>query len=83
MDNKEAKLIKVFQAVFPDMDPQKVPAASQASVAGWDSVAALTLMNVIEEEFEIQLDFDKAADLTSFQEILDYLQEVQPNATRI
>jgi acyl carrier protein len=83
MDNKEAKLIKVFQTVFPDMDPQKVPAASQQSVPGWDSVAAITLMNVIEEEFEIQLDFDKAADLTSFQEILDYLREVEPNVAQL
>ena len=80
MDNKEAKLIKVFQTVFPDLDPQKVPSASQESVSGWDSVAAITLMNVIEEEFEIQLDFDKAADLTSFPEILDYLRETQSNA---
>jgi acyl carrier protein len=83
MDNKEAKLIKVFQTVFPDMDPQKVPTASQESVPGWDSVAAITLMNVIEEEFEIQLDFDKAADLTSFQEILGYLREVQPNVAQL
>jgi acyl carrier protein len=80
MDNREAKLIKVFQTVFPDMDAQKVQAASQESVPGWDSVAALTLMNVIEEEFEIQLDFDKAADLTSFSEILDYLRETQSKA---
>jgi acyl carrier protein len=80
MDSREAKLIKVFQTVFPDMDAQKVRAASQESVPGWDSVAALTLMNVIEEEFEIQLDFDKAADLTSFSEILDYLRETQSKA---
>jgi acyl carrier protein len=38
---------------------------------------------VIEEEFEIQLDFDKAADLTSFQEILGYLREVQPNVAQL
>jgi acyl carrier protein len=83
MDNKEAKLIKVFQTVFPDMDPEKISAASQESVPGWDSVAAITLMNVIEEEFETQLDFDKAADLTSFQEILGYLREVQPNVAQL
>jgi acyl carrier protein len=83
MDNKEAKLIKVFQTVFPDMDPEKIPVASQESVPGWDSVAAITLMNVIEEEFETQLDFDKAADLTSFQEILGYLREVQPNVAQL
>jgi len=83
MDNKEAKLVKVFQTVFPDMDAEKIPAASQESVPGWDSVAAITLMNVIEEEFETQLDFDKAADLTSFQEILGYLREVEPNVAQL
>ena len=37
-------------------------------------------MNVIEEDFEIQMDFDKAADLTSFHEILNYLRENQAKA---
>jgi acyl carrier protein len=80
MDNREAKLIKVFQTVFPEMDSGQARAASQESVSGWDSVAAITLMNVIEEEFEIQLDFDKAADLTSFVQILDYLRETESKA---
>ncbi len=80
MDNKEAKLINVFQTVFPGMDSEQARTASQASVAGWDSVAAITLMNVIEEEFEMQVDFDKAADLTSFGQILDYLRETESKA---
>jgi acyl carrier protein len=80
MDNIETKLIKVFQTVFADMDAQQALTASQESVPGWDSVAAITLMNVIEEDFEIQMDFDKAAELTSFHEILNYLRENQAKA---
>jgi acyl carrier protein len=48
------------------------------SVAGWDSVAAITLVNLIEEEFGITMDFDKLADLDSFDKILEYIREEVP-----
>jgi len=76
MDNLEAQLVVAFRTVFPDLTPEKARVASQQSVPSWDSVAAITLMNVIEEECGIQLDFDMAADLTSFDLILEYLRGV-------
>ncbi len=39
-------------------------------MAGWDSLAAITLVNVIEEEFGVALDL---ADLPSFGKILNFL----------
>jgi acyl carrier protein len=36
-------------------------------------VAAITLVNVIEEEFGIEMDFDQLADLDSFRRVRDYL----------
>ena len=77
MDSTEEKLIKVFQIVFPDLPEEKVREASQQSVASWDSVAAITLLNVIEEEFGIQMDFDEAAELTSFGLVLNHLKSLQ------
>ncbi len=74
MNNVEQRLVKVFEIVFPDLPPEKIRTASQDSVGNWDSVAAITLMNLIEEEFEIQMDFDVAADLTSFPKLLEYLE---------
>jgi len=74
MDNLESRLIKVFETVFPDLSADKIRTASQSSVENWDSIAAITLINLIEEEFEIQMDFEKAADLTSFPEVLEYLK---------
>jgi len=38
-------------------------------------VAAITLMNLMEEEFSITIDFDRAAELSSFSEILGYVKE--------
>jgi acyl carrier protein len=39
----------------------------------WDSVAAITLVNVIEEEFSTQIDYDHLPDLDSFAKVLAYL----------
>jgi len=66
--------VKVFETVFPDLTAEQIHAASQTTVATWDSVAAITLMNLMEEEFTIEIDFDRAAELSSFSEILAYLK---------
>jgi acyl carrier protein len=75
MDNSEQQLVKIFETVFPDLPPQAVRTASQDSTPNWDSVAAITLMNLIEEEFAIEMDFGEVAELTSFQKILNYVNE--------
>jgi acyl carrier protein len=73
MDNSETRLVKIFENVFPDLPADRIANASQDSVQNWDSVAAITLMNLIEEEFGIQMDFDDLGELTSFQKILTYV----------
>jgi acyl carrier protein len=75
MDNLEQRLKSLFETVFPDLPPEKIATASQDSVGTWDSVAAITLINLIEEEFGIEMDLDRAAELTSFSNILEYLKE--------
>ena len=74
MNNVKERLVKCFETVFPDMPEAEVVHASQASVKGWDSIAAITLVNVIEDEFQIQMDFDRLADLDSFDRIQHYLE---------
>lgn len=74
MDSTEKRLARVLETVFPDLPPEKVRTASQDSVQNWDSVAAITLMNLVEEEFGIEMDFDDLGELTSFPTILKYLE---------
>lgn len=74
MDEIQPRLTKCFQIVFPEMPDAKIAAADQNSVAEWDSVAAITLLNVIEDEFQITMDLEMAADLDSFKRIEEYLQ---------
>ena len=73
MDNSETRLVRIFENVFPDLPADRIQNASQDSVQNWDSVAAITLMNLIEEEFGIQMDFDDLGELTSFGKILAYV----------
>ena len=73
MDQITLRLTNCFRTVFPDLPEEGIPAASQALVAAWDSVAAITLANVIEEEFGIQMDFDQLGDLDSFSHMREYL----------
>jgi acyl carrier protein len=78
MDSIANRLTNCFRTVFPNLPETEIPAASQATVPAWDSVNAIMLVNVIEEEFEIQMDFDRLAELDSFSRIHDYLsQETQ------
>lgn len=80
MDDVKPKLIECFQIVFPDLKEKDISAASQETVAEWDSVAAITLVNVIEEKFEIEMDLDQIADLDTFDKVLTYLQQRQQPA---
>jgi acyl carrier protein len=80
MDDVRARVQECFQLVFPDVPEGEIASASQATVAAWDSVAAITLVNVLEEQFEIELDLDDVADLDSFEKVCAYMQQRQKAA---
>ena len=81
--NIKERLQNIFESVFPDLPAEQVPQATQNNTQNWDSVAAITLMNLVEEEFEIQMDFEDLGDLTSFSKVLNYLNErVAPAAAK-
>jgi acyl carrier protein len=75
MDETRDRLIKCFQVVFSDLPTDSIPRASTATVAEWDSVASITLMNVVEDEFGIEMDLDDLANLDSFEKLYSYLQK--------
>ncbi len=75
MDDTGKRLAGCFQVVFPHLREVDIPSASQQTVAAWDSVAAITMMNVIEDEFALQMDLDDLADLDSFVKVHAYLQK--------
>jgi acyl carrier protein len=78
MADLEARLQKCFTDVFPDLPTREIPVASMASVASWDSLTAVMLNAVIEEEFQIQIAPADLDEFVSYELILDYLREKVP-----
>lgn len=80
MDDIRARVKECFQLVFPDVPETEISSATQENTAAWDSVAAITLVNVLEEQFEIEMDLDDVADLDSFEKVCAYMEQRQPAA---
>ena len=75
MTDIKNRLIKCFQIVFPDVPEAEIPQLTQAATAKWDSVATITLLNVLEDEFRVEMDLDQAAEFDSFGKIHSYFQQ--------
>jgi acyl carrier protein len=74
MDDVARRLTKCFQVVFPDLPEAKIAFASQSSVETWDSIATVTLGNVVEEEFSLEMDFEILPELNSFDRMLAWVR---------
>ncbi len=65
MDDVRSRLIRCFAAVFPGLTHDQIPKAQPATVTGWDSVASVTLIATIEEEFAVEFDVQEIANVLS------------------
>jgi len=74
MHETRQRLTQCFQLVFPELPQEAIAGASTDTVAAWHSLAALTLMNVVEEEFALEIDLEELANLDSFEKFHSYLQ---------
>jgi acyl carrier protein len=76
MDELEERLAACFSSVLPDLGPDEIRNASATTVASWDSVATVTLLAVVEEEFGISISDEDPSRFDSFSNILSYLKQV-------
>jgi len=75
MSQTDTRLLNCFEAVFPELPPDDVPSAAIASMPEWDSLATVTLMSLIEEEFHITISTDDLEMFISFPVISDLIGE--------
>ena len=73
------RLMGCFEKVFPNLSRSDIPAATHDSVAVWDSVAQLTLLSLVGEEFGIEIDFEEFEGATSFATILEFVRARSAN----
>jgi len=81
MSEQEDRLIQCFASVFPMSTPEEIQSAGPEWFAASDSLAVVTLVAVIQEEFGIEIDISNLEELKSFEAILDYLQQRNSPAT--
>lgn len=74
MVNVNDKLSRCFALAFPKLDPSQYATASTENVSEWDSIAQLTLLTLIGEEFGREIDFEEFEGATSFKALAEVLQ---------
>ncbi|MCW2596059.1 MAG: hypothetical protein JWP39_1947 [Jatrophihabitans sp.] len=62
----DKELVSCFQSVFPFLSDGEIRVLRKDDFAEWDSLASLSLVTVIEEEFRIRLDDDAVLGLESY-----------------
>ncbi|MGD0649490.1 MAG: acyl carrier protein [Acidobacteriaceae bacterium] len=82
MDERQVRLAGCFLVVFPELSLDRITEASAMTVQNWDSVAGVTLLSVVEEEFGITIEDDDLARFNSFNGLLNYLQQTD-NGRRV
>lgn len=70
MPDTQIRLIRCFRAVFPELTENEVVHANMGSTANWDSMATVTLIAVVEEEFGMRFEVDELENMNSFQRFL-------------
>jgi acyl carrier protein len=71
----ENKLQAIVRSVLELPEHQDVTRASQLSVEAWDSLAHVSLMLALEDEFGVTIDVADQLELTSFSAIRLYLEQ--------
>ncbi|HYA18096.1 MAG TPA: acyl carrier protein [Bryobacteraceae bacterium] len=80
MTEVRQKLAHCFSIAFPKMDPGDYATASAGNTAAWDSVAQVTLLSLIGEEFGVDIDFEQFEGATSFEAIAERLERSSASA---
>ena len=75
MSDVRKRLANCFRTVFPSLPEAAIPNASAATVAAWDSLAGIILLQVVGEEFHADIDLDKLTDLDSFESLAEYVSD--------
>lgn len=69
------RLNAVFQDVFDDEDIEVDDDTTAADVDGWDSLMHITLLDAVEEEFDISFDMKTVVKLKNVGEMVDVIEE--------
>ena len=74
MSELDSRLSRCLATIFPDLSEENINACDMSVVITADSLAAVTLLALLEEEFGVALDIEELLTLRTFAAIRDRLQ---------
>ena len=80
MNNIKERVGNCFSNVFPNIRQEEIPVASTTSLTAWDSVAHVTLLSSLAEEFGFDFEPEDFEELVSYPLIVGYLEKKYPDA---
>jgi len=78
MSDTRERLARCFAVVFSDLDPSQIARATSKTVDTWDSMATVTLVSLVEEEFGVAIAPDEFENLVSFESFLETIERAIP-----
>ena len=73
MDEMADRLVRCFSSVFSDLTTEQIRTASVESLSAWDSLTAVTLVAVLQQEFGFQINLTDLPELVSFEAVQNYI----------
>jgi len=78
MTELRQRLVNCFSTLFPGNSQDRLIEATPDSIEGWDSTNHFLLLQIVEEEFGVQISEQAGGQLLSFAEFEAYLSTKVP-----
>ena len=75
MSLNEDRLMRCFASTFPAASREEIINVHLEAMPGWDSLRGVTLLAVLSEEFDVQMDFQELLDFGTYPVIKKRLME--------
>jgi acyl carrier protein len=67
------RVLDCFCAVFPNYSRDELLTATRESISEWDSLAGITILTVIQQEFHLDIDLGELEHFNSVETVTKYV----------
>lgn len=79
MTDLQDRLVRCFSSVFPTLSEAEICASDVVPLFDLDSLAGVTLVTLIDQEFGVNVDLPDLLELGSFEAISQFLRKRSPS----
>jgi acyl carrier protein len=79
VSDHDDRLVRCFASVFPTLSEREIRAADVVALFDLDSLAGVTLVTLIDQEFGVNVDPPELLELGSFEALSQFLRKQKPS----